>query len=176
LGVAGSQRFAHDCDVPDLVKRRGPTRPQRLPQLYSSVRPFFFVTFNTYDRRRMLADIEIHEAFRSFCQRAEKEHRIAVGRYVLMPDHVHLFVALPPDGMTLDAWMQSLRSVLGKTLLKLGSNKPHWQEGFFDHVLRSSESYTEKWEYVRMNPVRARLCAAAEEWPCQGEIVPLRFE
>jgi REP element-mobilizing transposase RayT len=140
------------------------------------VRPFFFVTFNTYDRRRILADDEIHEAFRSFCQRAEKEHRIAVGRYVLMPDHVHLFVAFPPDGMVLVAWIQSLRSVLGKMLVQFGYNKPHWQEGFFDHLLRSSESYAQKWDYVRMNPVRAGLCTSPEEWPYQGEIVPLRFE
>ena len=31
------------------------------------------------------------------------------------------------------------------------------QEGFFDHLLRSYESYAQKWEYVRENPVRAGL-------------------
>jgi putative transposase len=66
--------------------------------------------------------------------------------------------------------------VLGKKLLELGSSKPHWQEGFFDHVLRSSESYAQKWEYVRMNPVRAGLCAATEDWPYQGEIIHLPFD
>jgi REP-associated tyrosine transposase len=101
---------------------------------------------------------------------------VAVGRYVLMPDHIHLFVALPPDGILLTAWMKSLRAVLGKTLLNAGYRKPHWQEGFFDHVLRSRESYAQKWEYVRMNPVRAGLCVKPEEWPYQGEIVRLRFD
>jgi len=48
---------------------------------------------------------------------------------------------------------------------------PHWQEGFFDHLLRSDESHAEKWEYVRQNPVRAGLCHQPEEWPYQGEIV-----
>jgi REP element-mobilizing transposase RayT len=100
---------------------------------------------------------------------------VAVGRYVLMPDHVHLFVAFPPTGITLSEWMQSLKSVLGKTLLRIGFQKPHWQEGFFDHVLRNSESYAEKWEYVRMNPVRAGLCKEPEEWPYQGEIINLRY-
>jgi hypothetical protein len=69
-----------------------------------------------------------------------------------------------------------MRSVLGKTLLEKGDRKPRWQEGFFDHVLRSAESYAQKWEYVRMNPVRAGLCASPEQWPYQGEIVPLRFD
>jgi putative transposase len=72
--------------------------------------------------------------------------------------------------------VQSLRSVLGKRLVEMGHDKPHWQEGFFDHVLRSGESYAQKWSYVRMNPVRAGLTAAPEEWPFQGEIVPLRFD
>ena len=93
-----------------------------------------------------------------------------VGRYVLMPDHV-LFVALPEVGnVTLSGWMKSLKAVLGKTLLTLGTDKPHWQEGFFDHLLRSEESEAQKWEYVRMNPVRAGLCRAPEDWPYQGEI------
>ena len=151
-------------------------RPPRLSQLYSSVRPFYFLTFNTYKRRPILVSKDSHETFRSFCLRAESDHGIAVGRYVLMPDHVHLFVAFPPDDFTLRKWTQSLRSVVGKKLLETGHQKPRWQEGFFDHVLRSGESYAQKWEYVRMNPVRAGLCATSEEWPYQGEIVPLRFD
>lgn len=46
-----------------------------------------------------------------------------------------------------------------------------WQPGFFDHLLRGEESYREKWEYVRENPVRAGLVEHAEQWPFQGEIV-----
>ena len=48
---------------------------------------------------------------------------------------------------------------------------PLWQAGFFDHLLRSSESYAEKWEYVRQNPVRAGLVAHWDDWSYQGEIV-----
>jgi putative transposase len=48
-----------------------------------------------------------------------------------------------------------------------------WQEEFFDHVLRSSESYSQKWDYVKENPVRAGLVKSSKEWPWQGEIEPL---
>ena len=48
-----------------------------------------------------------------------------------------------------------------------------WQEEFFDPVLRSSESYSQKWEYVKENPVRARLVKKFDEWPFQGEIESL---
>jgi putative transposase len=95
---------------------------------------------------------------------------------VIMPDHVHLFAVFPMSGRTLPSWVQSLRTVIGKTLLRLEIAKPHWQEGFFDHVLRSRESYSEKWNYVRMNPVRAELCRMPEDWPYQGEIVRIPFD
>ena len=50
-----------------------------------------------------------------------------------------------------------------------------WQDGFFDHLLRSGESYAEKWNYVRMNPVRAGLVARPEDWPYSGEIEKLSW-
>jgi putative transposase len=162
-------------DRAPLLQKFGRKRPPRLDLLFSSVQPFYFVTFNTHERLRLLARNEIHKTFQSFCIRSQ-EHDTAVGRYVIMPDHVHLFVAFPPTGLTLSKWIHALRTVIGKELLRLGVQKPHWQEGFFDHVLRSAESYSEKWDYVRMNPVRARLVENPEDWPYQGEIVTIRFD
>ncbi|HET9418524.1 MAG TPA: transposase [Chthoniobacterales bacterium] len=165
------------CRLIDVRRnnRLYPRRPPRLGWLFQNVQPFYFVTFNTHNRLPMLATPEVHEAFELFCRRAQ-ERDIFVGRYVLMPDHVHLFVSLPSQGTTLAQWVQALRSILGKTLLGLGVAKPHWQDGFFDHVLRNSESYAQKWEYVRMNPVRAGLGKTPDEWPYQGEIARLSFD
>jgi hypothetical protein len=42
-----------------------------------------------------------------------------------------------------------------------------WQEGCFDRLLRSDESLSEKWEYLRQNPVRAGLVNDPEDWPYQ---------
>jgi putative transposase len=161
-------------DIAPRLQRRFPKRPRRLELLFSSVRPFYFITFITHARLRLLACDEIHYVFRSFCAGAQN-HDIAVGRYVIMPDHIHLFVAFPMTGLTLSEWIGALKTALGKELLRLGVQKPHWQEGFFDHVLRSAESYSQKWDYVRMNPVRAGLCQEPEEWPYQGEIVSIPY-
>ena len=156
-------------------RKERPRRPPRLSRLFDHVRPFYFVTFNTYKHQSLLARDEVHATFCTFSIRAQ-EHNVAVGRYVIMPDHVHLFVAFPRDGITLSSWVQSLHNVVGKKLLQLGIHKPHWQEGFFDHLLRSHESYAQKWEYVRMNPVRAKLCDTPGAWPYQGEIVRISFD
>jgi hypothetical protein len=39
-----------------------------------------------------------------------------------------------------------------------------------------AESYSLKWDYVRMNPVRAGLVAKSEDWLYQGEVVRLPFD
>ena len=45
---------------------------------------------------------------------------------------------------------------------------PLWQPEFFDHLLRSDESRSEKWSYIRENPVDAGLVTRAEDWPYAG--------
>ena len=40
-------------------------------------------------------------------------------------------------------------------------------------MLRNDESMSQKWNYIRENAVRAGLVERAEDWPYQGEIVPI---
>lgn len=150
------------------MPREFPRRPPRLPAIFPNMRPIFFVTFNTYQRKQLLANDAVHNVWRHFVFTAPA-HGAWVGRYVLMPDHVHLFVEFS-DESDIAKWIQALKSVVGKELLRLGHSKPHWQEGFFDHLLRRDESYAAKWEYVRQNPIRKGLCARQEDWPYQGEV------
>jgi hypothetical protein len=42
-------------------------------------------------------------------------------------------------------------------------------------LLRSGESYSQKWDYVRENPVRGGLVERAEDWPFAGEIHDLEY-
>ena len=52
----------------------------------------------------------------------------------------------------------------------LNIKAPLWEKEFFDHLIRSGESYSEKWEYVLQNPCRAGLVADADDWPHMGHI------
>ena len=117
----------------------------------------------------MLESDAVHAAFVAFASRANSQHNIAVGRYVIMADHVHLFVR-GPDNFQLGPWVGILKQALEKHIAVTGKS-PIWQRGFFDHVLRSDESYAQKWNYVRENPVRAGLLTNADDWPYSGEIV-----
>ena len=50
-----------------------------------------------------------------------------------------------------------------------------WQREFWDRQLRRVESYEEKWQYVRNNPVRHGFVSRAEDWPYQGELDVLEW-
>jgi putative transposase len=134
--------------------------------------PVYFLTARTADRQSALACAEMHQAFADFCHKS-LEHGAWEGRYVLMTDHLHLFVSV--DKISLPDWVKSLKNTFSKTLRALGCEAPHWQQGFFDHLFRSGESYSQKWDYLRENPVRARLVESAEDWPFAGEIHDLEY-
>jgi REP-associated tyrosine transposase len=124
-------------------------RPPRLHQVFQRYDPpLYFVTFNTHQRQKLLANAHVHVALIHFAHEGEVRG-IGLGRYVIM---------------------RMLKRALSSTIPVVA---PHWQHGFFDHLIRHSESYAAKWEYVRQNPVRAGLVHQADEWPWQGEIIRL---
>ncbi|MEN0110629.1 MAG: hypothetical protein AAF805_07875 [Planctomycetota bacterium] len=131
--------------------------------------PIVFLTVCTKDRRRWLADERAHADLVDAWRAAD---RWLVGRYVLMPDHVHLFCA-PVDGpATLEAWVRYWKSCFTRS----GADRSRrWQSGHWDTRLRREENYDAKWSYVRENPVRAQLAPTADAWPYQGELNDLRW-
>ena len=151
-------------------------RKQRLRRLDPLVvySPIYFVTACTEHRRKLFATAAVHETFLRFGQEGPA-HGAWIGAYVIMPDHLHLFIATDNEKVTLAAWMKSLKNTISKALRSTGVTPPDWQKTFFDHLLRSSESYSEEWNYVRQNPVRAGLVRNAEEWPFLGEIFALEY-
>ncbi len=129
--------------------------------------PIVFLTVCAQDRRPLFVKPDIHELMKSAWGDANTWH---VGRYVLMPDHIHLFCA--PNGLaapSLARWVQFWKAAVSRHWPR-PEEQPVWQKSFWDTQLRRGEGYGEKWEYVRRNPVRASLCADSAEWPFQGEM------
>ena len=77
---------------------------------------------------------------------------------VLMPDHLHMLVSFPPD-KEMKKIIANFKEITAK------ETDVQWQGDFFDHRLRTDESYEEKAFYVRMNPVRKGLASSLEVWP-----------
>jgi putative transposase len=155
-----------------MKNRQFPRRPPRLRNVNTGNGPVYLVTFCTHRRKSWLAQGKVHVAFVEFATRAELDFNIAVGRYVIMPDHIHLFVTSSID-FDLARWVGALKQNLARAASQRGSDGQIWQEGFFDHLLRNEEGKSQKWDYVFENPARAGLVVRSEDWPYQGQIVPI---
>jgi REP element-mobilizing transposase RayT len=130
-----------------------------------------FVTACTAGRRKILASPFAHEAIVGAWHLATKW---LVGRYAIMPDHVHFFCA--PGGLdapSLEVWMRHWNSIATRNLGEPGASV--WQRYHWDRQLRKGEGYDDKWEYVRSNPVRHGLVTDADAWPYQGELNESRW-
>jgi putative transposase len=145
-------------------------RPPRLAQIFQFYHaPLFFVTVCTLHRRKIPSLPVAHKVLMTYGARAISEFNVAVGRYVIMPDHFALFIR-GDQNFALANWVKGLKRTMSEAFPK-EHRRFLWQPGFFDHLLRSDESYAQRWDYVRENPVRAGLVEVAEDWPYQGEIV-----
>ena len=96
--------------------------------------------------------------------------RIQFHAAVVMPDHVHLLLSPRQDEQgwpyALPAVLKLIKGVSARSVNKLSdSSGPVWQEESFDHVLRSTESFAEKLEYIRQNPVRRGIVQKPEDYP-----------
>ena len=157
------------------LKARRPQRkaPAHFSPIESGFRSVIIYLTVCVDRRRaLLANeraagliVEAWQAAAFWC----------VGRYVIMPDHIHLFCA--PNifpAQPLKKWIECWKNHVTRGWAKRWQI-PIWQREFWDRQLRRLESYNEKWEYVRNNPVRHGFVSRAEDWPYQGELNVLEW-
>ncbi|HEY9510122.1 MAG TPA: hypothetical protein VIV82_09705 [Verrucomicrobiae bacterium] len=110
-----------------------------------------------------------------------------VSDYLLMPDHLHLFCAPHDLKFTIERWIGFWKDQLAKNLKKqsgaeigVAAATPYrterkFQAGGFHHRLRDGENYSQKWQYVRENPVRAGLVERPEDWLYCGRVHEIRW-
>jgi putative transposase len=143
------------------------TLPHRAPIVHANQSIILFVTQVVQGRRPLLTRPEALACLLDSWRRADYW---LVGRYILMPDHVHFFCA--PNRTLVSSvreWMAYWRSMSSRAW-PWPDQRPVWQKDFFDRQLRRQESYAAKWQYVRQNPVRAQLTDDPDDWPWQGEM------
>jgi len=123
------------------------------------------LTVCTHQRRRILASEKVHSTLTEIWASSTQWK---VGRYVIMPDHLHLFCSpVGKEHESINEWVTYWKRAASRALPEL---QPIWQRDCWDTQLRRHESYTEKWHYFLNNPVRAGLVESAEDWPDQGEL------
>ncbi len=171
-------------DLPHRVNyfRRVPTRVERR----YDVRGSHFITCSCYQRRPLLDDDRIKQAFLDVLEETRKQFDFCVYGYVLMPEHFHLLISSPEigdPGKALQVLKQRVshqaRKILDPTLFQkrekdgapiefedLEYRRPwqFWQRRFYDFNVRTRRKSIEKLKYIHRNPVVRGLVARPEDW------------
>jgi REP element-mobilizing transposase RayT len=83
--------------------------------------------------------------------------RYGLGRYVIMPNHVHVLVT-PKPGSELSRIFHSWKSYTANEINKSANRRGRlWQEECFDHIVRDEEELRHYERYIAENPAKAGL-------------------
>jgi len=138
-----------------------------------SQRTFFITTvtwrrlpiFRVEARARLL--IEVIVGYRD-------QGKYLLHEFVVMPDHIHLLLT-PVDGISLERAVQFIKGGYSYRLRKVEKIQV-WQESFTNHRIRKAEDFERHREYVRTNPVRARLVRDAAAYPLSSASSAFRLD
>ena len=86
--------------------------------------------------------------------------------WVLMPDHLHLLVALG-DEEPLDKLMRRVKAVTSREAQAAGCGveQPLWMRGYHERLMRNGLNREAAARYIVANPVRAGLVGSCREYP-----------
>jgi putative transposase len=121
----------------------------------------FFVTTVTAQRQPIFRREAAAKLLIDTLAHYREGRKYLLHEFVVMPDHLHALIT-PGDEISLERAMQFIK---GGFSFRLHARGPVWQASFSNHRVRDCEDYQKHREYIRLNPVRARLAARAEEYP-----------
>ena len=97
--------------------------------------------------------------------RYRDEGAFLLHEFVVMPNHAHLILT-PAEDTALEKAIQLIKGGSSHEIHRRRELRLQiWQAGFHEESVRDLNDYRRKAEYIRMNPVRARLVERPEDWP-----------
>ena len=125
----------------------------------------YFVTTKCWEGRSLFQVTEVGEILLSTLFHYRDSGAYLLHEFVVMPDHVHVMLT-PNSETSLEKAVQLIKGGSSHRIHKERGNKMEiWQVGFHDWTVRDLDDWKAKANYIYMNPVKARLCERAEDWP-----------
>ena len=132
----------------------------------------YFFTLTLEDRRRRLL-VEHIEALRASWHAVLERFPHEVIAVVVLPDHLHAVVRLPPEATDYAALWRELKKSFTRRLLLAGIELPSrseggyrlWQRRYWEHTLRDDADLAAHVDYVHYNPVKHGWVERVRDWP-----------
>lgn len=143
----------------------------------------YFVTTKCREGRSVFQVTETAEILLNTLFHYRDFKAYSLHEFVIMPDHLHLMLT-PNFQTSLEKALQLIKGGSSHRIhKKRGGRMEIWQVGFYDWTIRDLDDWNAKANYIRINPVKARLCLHPEDWlyssanckfPLDG--VPARYQ
>jgi len=132
----------------------------------------YFFTVVLADRRSS-ALVEYIDALRAAFRAARRERAFTIDAVVILPDHLHTIIALPPGDSDFSGRWRRIKSHFTQKVVAAGATVTRdrrgeyalWQKRFWEHTLRDDEDFALHVDYIHYNPVKHGLVSRARDWP-----------
>ena len=131
----------------------------------------FFFTVTVADRRSSVL-VEHIAALRAAFRVTRRERPFAIDAIVVLPDHLHMIMTLPPDDSDFSGRWRRIKSLFTRriaahddALRNKRGEYAVWQRRFWEHTVRDETDFARHADYIHYNPVKHGLVSRARDWP-----------
>jgi putative transposase len=138
----------------------------------------YFFTVVTHRRRRILTDHLSRWLLNAAIREVRRQHPFTLIAIVLLPDHFHTVLSLPPGDSRFSIRLKKLKERFTKTYLEAGGSEGRrtpaqrrrgqrgvWQPRFWEHTVRDAADFEHCVNYVHWNPVKHGLVTRVRDYP-----------
>jgi putative transposase len=123
----------------------------------------YFITASCADKKCLLQSDRSAAFFIEVLYHYREQHNYLLHEFVVMPNHFHLLIT--PE-LALERALQLIKGGFSfRVKRELGFSRDIWQNSYYDRRVRDAIEYDRMKQYIRHNPLRARLVQSAEEYP-----------
>ena len=123
-----------------------------------------FVTFSTLKKKTILKNPKIANVVQQVLLNLQKERKLKLLEYVIMPDHIHLLIS-ERAGYSFENILRLFKTKSSKEINKIRNRKGrNWERRYFDRISRSEDEYRKAIKYKRYNPVKKGLVESSSDY------------
>ena len=134
----------------------------------------YFFTVNALQRRGNDLLVRHIQVLREVVRHVRHNHPFAIHGWVVLPDHLHCVIELPPGDMDFAVRWRLIKVGFSKRLPKderrsavrrARGERGIWQRRFWEHLIRDDGDYAAHMDYVHFNPVKHGHAKRVSDWP-----------
>jgi len=132
----------------------------------------FFFTVTIADRRSSVL-VEHVSPLRHAFRIARSERPFAIDAIVILPDHLHTIMTLPPEDSDFSGRWRRIKSLFTRNVIAAGvplerDNRGEyalWQRRFWEHTIRDETDFARHVDYIHYNPIKHGFVSRVSDWP-----------